>query len=55
MLTPERGLSLDSKSAEKEQKAVTPEKSKACVTTFTKKLVKNYQLLRTSSGHIFLE
>ena len=32
------GLSLDSRSADKEQKAVTPEKSKACVTTFAKKV-----------------
>ena len=34
----EGGLSLDSRSAEKEQKAVTPEKRKACVTTFAKKV-----------------
>ena len=32
----EGGLSLDSRSADKEQKAVTPEKSKAGVTTFAK-------------------
>ena len=37
-LTSEGGLSLDSRSADKEQKAVTPEKSKACVTTFAKKV-----------------
>ena len=29
------GLNLDSKSADKELKAVTPEKSKACVTALT--------------------
>ena len=34
----EDGLSLDSRSADKELKAVTPKKSKACVTTFTKKV-----------------
>ena len=33
------GLSLDSKLAGKELKVVTPEKSKACVTTFIRKLV----------------
>ena len=33
------GLNLDSRSADKELKAVTPEKSEACVTAFTKKLV----------------
>ena len=33
------GLSLDSLSADKELKEVTPEKSKACVTICTKKLV----------------
>ena len=32
------GMSLDSKSADKELKAVTPEKSKSCITTFTKKI-----------------
>ena len=31
------GTSIDLKSADKELKAVTPEKSKACVTAFTKK------------------
>ena len=36
--TPEGGLGLDSRSADKELKAVTPEKSKVCVTTFTKKI-----------------
>ena len=34
----EGGLSLDSRSADKEQKAVTPEKSKVCITTFAKKV-----------------
>jgi len=36
--TAEGGLSLDSRSTDKELKAVTPDKSKACVTTFTKKV-----------------
>ena len=36
---PDLGISIDLKSADKELKAVTPEKSKTCVTTFTKKLV----------------
>ena len=31
-------MSLDSRSADKEQKAMTLEKSKACVTTFAKKV-----------------
>ena len=35
---PEGGLSLDSRSADKEQKPVPPEKSKAYVTTFAKKV-----------------
>ena len=34
----EGGFSHDSRSADKELKAVTPEKSKACVTTFSKKV-----------------
>ena len=34
----EGGLGLDSRSADKELNAVKPEKSKACVTTFTKKV-----------------
>ena len=38
MARSEGGLSLDSRSADKELKAVTPEKSKTCVTTFTKKV-----------------
>ena len=49
------GMSLDSKSADKKVKAVTPEKSKASVTTFTKKLVKTFQLSRNRSGHISLK
>ena len=49
------GMSLDSKSADKELKAVTPEKSKSCVTTFTKKLVTTFQLSRTRRGHISLK
>ena len=32
-------MSFDSKSDDKELKAVTPEKNKSCVTAFTKKLV----------------
>ena len=48
------GLSLESKSAEKELKA-TADKSKASVTTFTKKLVTTFQLPRTRSGHISLK
>ena len=38
------GTSIDLKSSDKELKAVTPEKSKACVTAFTKKLVTTLQL-----------
>ena len=34
----EGGLSLDSRSADNKQKVVTSEKSKACVTTFAKKV-----------------
>ena len=49
------GLSLDSKLADKELKAMTSEKSKSCVTTFTKKLVITFQLSRTRSGHISLK
>ena len=49
------GMSLDSKSADKELKVVTPEKSKSCVTAFKKKLVTTFQLSRTRSGHIFLK
>ena len=43
-LVPDLGTSIDLKSAEKELKAVTPEKSKTCVTAFTKKLVTTLQL-----------
>ena len=35
---PEGGFSLDLRSADKELKAVTPEKKSLCVTTFTKKV-----------------
>ena len=52
---PELGISIDSKSADKELKAVTPEKSKTRVTTFTKKLVTIFQLSRTRLGHFFLK
>ena len=44
------GMSLDSKSADKELKAVTLEESKSCVTAFAKKLVTTFQLSRTRSG-----
>ena len=37
-LAADLGMSLDSKSADKELKVVKPEKSKSCVTAFTKKL-----------------
>ena len=49
------GISIDLKSADKELKAVTPEKSKTCVTAFTKKLVTAFQLSRTRKGHFFLK
>ena len=42
--SPDLGTSIDLKSADKELKAVTPEKSKTCVTAFTKKLVTTLQL-----------
>ena len=38
----EGGLSLDSRSADKELKAVTPEKNKDCVTPFIKKVGNNF-------------
>ena len=41
----EGGLSLDSISADKELKAVIPEKSKVSVTAFTKKVVTSYSKL----------
>ena len=41
-------MSLDSKLAETYLKAAMPEKSIACITTFTKKLVTRYQFLRIS-------
>ena len=43
------------KSADNELKAVTPEKSKNCVTAFTKKLVTAFQLSRNRLGHFFLK
>jgi len=49
------GLSLDSKSADKKLKAVTPEKSKACITAFTKNLITAFKLSTTRSGHISLK
>ena len=54
-LVPDLGMSLDSKSDDKELKEVTPEKSKTCVTAFTKKLVATFQLSRTRCGHISLK
>ena len=50
----EGGLSLDSRSADKEKKALTPEKSKAFVLPLPKKLEPKYQLLTTRSGRISL-
>ena len=35
-LSPDLGMSLDLKSADKELKVVTPERRKACVTAFAK-------------------
>ena len=49
------GISIDLKSADKELKAVTSEKSKTCVTAFTKKLVTTFQLSITKKGHFFLK
>ena len=49
------GMSLDSKSADKDLKAVTPEKCKVCITAFTKKLVTIFQLSKTRSDHISLK
>ena len=49
------GMSLDSKSANKELKVVTPEKNKSFVAAFTKKLVTTFQLSRTRGGHISLK
>ena len=46
------GLSLDSKLAGKELKVVTPEKRKACITTFTKKVGNNLPVSKTRSDHI---
>ena len=44
VLKPDLGISLDSKLADKELKAVTPEKSKSCATAFIKKFVTTFQL-----------
>ena len=49
------GICINLKSADKELKAVTPEKSKTCATAFTKKLVTTFQLSKARSGHFFLE
>ena len=49
------GISINLKSADKDLKAVTPEKSKTCVTAFIKRLVTNFQLSRTRKGHFFLK
>ena len=48
------GMSLDLKSSDQDLKAVTPEKSKACTTAFTNKLVTTFKLSRTRSGHVLL-
>ena len=49
------GISINLKSADKELKAVTPEKSKTSVTAFIKMLVTTFQLSRTRKGHFFLK
>ena len=49
------GISIDLKSADKDLKAMTSEKSKTCVTAFTKKLVTIFQLSRPRKGHFFLK
>ena len=51
----DQGIIIDLKSADKELKAMTPEKSKTCVTAFIKRLVTNFQLSRTRKGHFFLK
>ena len=48
-------MKLDSKSADKKLKTVTPERSKSCVNAFTKMLVTTFQLSRTRIDHIFLK
>ena len=48
-------MNLDSKSADKELKAVKAEKRKACVTAFAKKFGTTFQLSRTRSGNISLK
>ena len=53
MLEAEGGLSLDSRSADKEQKAVTPKKSKACVTTFAKKVVAKIPVTQNQNWSCF--
>ena len=52
---PDLGISIDLKSADRKLKAVTPEKSKTCGTTFTKKLVTSFQLSGARKGHFFLK
>jgi len=52
---PGLGISIDLKSADKELKAVTPEKRKTCVTVFTKKVVTAFQLSRTRKDQFFLK
>ena len=49
------GTSINLKSSDKELKAVTPEKSKTCVTAFIKRLVTNFQLSRSRKGHFLLK
>ena len=46
-------LSLDSKSADKEIKVVTPEKSKACVTAFTEQFGNNLPVNKNQKWSYF--
>ena len=51
----DQGTSINLKSSDKELKAVTPEKSKTCVTAFIKRLVTNFQLSRSRKGHFLIK
>ena len=53
MVSADLGISLDSNSADKELKAVTPEKSKACLIAFTKKVGNNLPVVKNQKWTYF--
>ena len=53
MCHPDLGINIDSKSADKQLKAMMPEKSKTRVTAFTKKVGNYFPVFKNQKGSFF--